>query len=303
MVDATGSSPTRVAFTKPAKSVDEQVQLLISRGMWVPDVDSAAERLRHVNYFRLGAYWLPYEADHENHAFRDGTSFEGVWCHYEFDRQLRLLLLDAIERIEVSVRTHWAYFVAHHHGTHAHLNRSLARNEGHWERNLRHLREAVDRSAPDERFVQHHLGKYAEDLPAVWVVCEVMSLGLLSKWYGNLAPNKTRNAIARAYSLDDRLFESWLRHLTTIRNRCAHHGRVWNREFAVLPMQPHNPAALRTKWHKQNRRVYNTLLVVDYLCSRITANNNFKDSFNTLLGKYGIETEKMGFPANYPELE
>ena len=299
----TQPTPALTRFTKPATMLEEQVQLLIRRGMIFTNSDSAIERLRHVNYYRLGAYWLPYEADHDSHTFLEGTSFEDVWRHYEFDRQLRLLLLDAIERVEVSVRTHWAYFMAHHHGAHAHLDPSLGKSPHFWDRNLRHLHEEVERSAPDERFIQHHREKYAEDLPAVWVVCEVMSLGLLSKYYGNLAPSKTRNAIARSYLLDDRLFESWLRHLTTIRNRCAHHGRVWNREFTVLPMAPHNPQALRNNWHRDNRRIYNTLLLVGNFCERIVSNSNFKSTVNELIQKFEIDTKSMGFPDDVREVQ
>src|SRR4051812_9935307 len=95
-------------FAKPPLKFNQQVQLLESRGMIIADSAKAEFYLRHLNYYRLGAYWLPFEADHASHQFAPPTSFEGVLNLYFFDREFRLLVLDAIERIEVSVRTQWA---------------------------------------------------------------------------------------------------------------------------------------------------------------------------------------------------
>jgi abortive infection bacteriophage resistance protein len=112
---------------------------------------------------------------------------------YIFDRELRLLVLDAIERIEVSVRSQWAYQLAHLHGSHAHLDPTLF-NPRFWQKNIDDLTREVKRS--DELFIQHFQTSYVEPLPPVWAVCEVMSLGLLSRWYGSLRFTKTQTAIA-----------------------------------------------------------------------------------------------------------
>lgn len=114
-----------VRFAKPATTFDEQIDLLIGRGMEIPDRDRARHYLAHLNYYRLGAYWLPFEADHATHRFRPGTRFEDVVGLYVFDRELRLLVMDAIERLEVSVRTQWAYHLAHAYDPHAHMEALL----------------------------------------------------------------------------------------------------------------------------------------------------------------------------------
>ena len=112
-------------FNKPPTTYAQQLALLMQRGMCVDDADRAAFYLQHLNYYRLGAYWLPFEADHGSHRFVAGTSFDDVLNLYIFDRELRLLLLDAIERFEVSVRSLWAYHLAHEHGPHGRGGRSL----------------------------------------------------------------------------------------------------------------------------------------------------------------------------------
>ena len=204
------------SFTKPATTYAEQVALLQKRGMDIEDPVQVAFYLQHLNYYRLGAYWLPFEADHGSHRFQPGTRFADVLDLYIFDRELRLLVLDAIERIEVSVRSQWAYQMSHQHGPHSHLNSALAHKPWHWQSNLEKLTKEVERS--DETFIQHLTQTYSEALPPVWAVCEVMSLGVLSRWYGNLKPMPTRREIANVYGIDQRVMESWMHHLTFIRN-------------------------------------------------------------------------------------
>jgi len=177
-------------FNKPATTYAEQTELLKQRGMRIDDSDQAEFYFQHLNYYRLGAYWLPFEADHGSHRFKQGTCFSDVMNLYIFDRELRLLVLDAIERVEVSVRAQWAHQMANLHGPHAHLDASLAFKRWHWQRNLKKLAGEVNRS--DEVFIKHLLNTYQEELPPVWAVCEVMSLGLLSRWYNNLKPMQGR---------------------------------------------------------------------------------------------------------------
>lgn len=102
-------------FAKSAITYAQQVALLQQRGMVIDDPAEAEFYLQHLNYYRLAAYWLPFEGDHASHAFRAGTRFAEVLNLYIFDRELRLLLLDAIECVEVSVRSQWAYQLARRH--------------------------------------------------------------------------------------------------------------------------------------------------------------------------------------------
>ena len=95
----------KVKYNKPPTTYEQQIELLERRGMQVTDKPRAQHYLSHINYYRLGAYWLPFEANHDGHSFRKGTSFEQVLDLYVFDRELRLLVMDGIERVEVSVRT------------------------------------------------------------------------------------------------------------------------------------------------------------------------------------------------------
>lgn len=283
-------------YTKPALTCEDQVALLVSRGMSVPDPKEAAFYLRHLNYYRLCAYWLPFEEDHATHRFREGTTFQDVLDLYTFDRELRLLVLDALERIEVSARTQWAQQLGLRHGSHAHLDERLAYRVERWDANLESLRSEVDRS--EEEFIRHLKATYSEELPPVWAVCEVMSLGLLSRWYSNLLPMPTRRAIASVYGVAEVVFQSWLHHLTIVRNVCAHHGRLWNREFTVKAMQPHRPPIIQVPFQANSAKLYNSLLVLLFLMDIVSPGHRWRHHLMALLARQA-RLDEMGFPGNW----
>lgn len=289
-------------FVKHPKTFEEQLALLRSRGMLIDDDIKSIHCLSHLNYYRLTAYWLPFETDHTNHIFQTGTRLDTVLNLYAFDRELRLVLLDAIERVEVSLRTQWAYHMAHSHGSHAFMDPSLSEKTDRWQRDMDSLREELERS--DEVFIQHYKRTYDDPaFPPIWVVCEVMSLGLLSRWFTNLKPMSVRRNIAKTYELDDRVLQSFLRHLTYIRNLCAHHSRLWNRRFTVTMELPRTkPSALVADFHHvENRKIYNTLVMLAWMMDRISPVNHWKIRLLELIQRHDIDSQAMGFPINYPE--
>lgn len=287
-------------FTKTATTYAEQVALLQKRGMVIEDPAQVEFYLQHLNYYRLGAYWLPFEADHGSHSFQPGTRFADVLNLYVFDRELRLLVLDAIERIEVSVRSQWAYQMAHLHDPHSHLDQALAHDPLHWATNLDKLKEEVRRS--DETFIKHLTQTYEEALPPVWAVCEVMSLGVLSRWYSNLKPMPTRRVIATVYGIDERVMESWLHHMTFIRNTCAHHSRLWNREFTITPKLPRSkPSYLTGEFIVHSRKLYNTLVILLHFMDNIAPKHHWRQRLISLIADHAAPVSAMGFPKNWQQ--
>lgn len=153
------------SYRKPALTVDQQLQRLIGRGMKVANPTEAKHYLQTLNYYRLAAYWLGMEADHATHQFAPDASSERVVELYVFDREFRLLLLDAIERIEVAVRTQLAYQLGHKYGTHPHLQAGLFKPRWNHATNLNSLEQEAQRSK--ENFIRHLLQNYAEPVPPV----------------------------------------------------------------------------------------------------------------------------------------
>ena len=147
-------------YTKPPLTIDEQVQLLLQRGMsGEPDV--MAQRLTAVNYYRLSGYM--YSFRNPDDTFKPGTTFDLVWNTYVFDRHLRLLVMDAIERIEIAVRSLIAYHHAHEHGAFAFAldQASLPKmNSDEYQTFLDRVDEEAHRSR--EPFVEHFQTKYGD---------------------------------------------------------------------------------------------------------------------------------------------
>lgn len=214
----------------------DQVTLLRDRGMDVGDPESTALWLSSVGYYRLSAYWLPLESPPpegrtRSKSFVEGATFDQVTDRYVFDRKLRLLILEAIERIEIHVRSRWTYHLSHLHGAHSYLNPAHFREKDFHRNNIRKLRDAAESS--DETFIVHYRGKYDDPpLPPIWAVTELMTLGQLSKWIAQTKDNKVRSAIARDLGLpNSELLDGILHAFSYVRNICAHHGRLWNKRL------------------------------------------------------------------------
>ena len=258
----------------------------------VNDCQEAGHYLSHLNYYRLSAYLLPFERDHATHQLTPGTTFDQVLNLYVFDRELRLLVLDAIERVEVSIRTRLAYTIAHQHGPHAHLDESLFKAKWNHAWNVRNLKKEAAQSR--EVFIRHLVNKYDEALPPIWAVVEIMTFGQLSKWYANLSSGADRNRVAHTYDMDEINLVSFLHHISTVRNVCAHHSRLWNREFTFtfkLPRQ--RPAALVVEMNIQDhgcKRLYNTLVVLAYLMDVTCPGHHWKKRLIALIEEHNIDS-------------
>ena len=270
--------------------------------------EEAIRYLAHINYYRLEAYWLPFEVTRDPHQFREGANFTEVLNHYLFDRELRLHLIDAIERIEVSFRTQWAYHMSHTYGPHGYLINTLGlrKDEKRFLRDIDELKDHVQRS--DEVFIKHYRDTYDETLPPAWVSCEVISLGLLSRLYSNLRAYQVRRSIAATYQLDESFLEGFLEHLTYIRNVCAHHSRLWNRHLTKkMPLPRGKPTGLKDNIYideanKTEHKVYNTLVVIQYLMTVICPESHWAIQLNELITKYHIDINRMGFPNEWQKL-
>lgn len=290
-------------FEKPAVSVPDQVKLLKRRGMAVRDEALAQHYLNFISYYRLRAYWLPFEvpaANNGDHAFRDGTTFEDVLTLYIFDRELRLLVLDAIERVEVALRAQWAHHMAMTYGPHGYLEQGHYSVIRHHAKDVTALEKEFNRS--EDTFAIHYRDKYTSPkLPPVWMAAEVMSFGLLSKFYGNLRTRADRKAIADPFALDEAVVTSFAHHISTVRNICAHHGRLWNKRFTVTMTTPRFPAKLPVAMRDADPRyLHNTLVTLDYLLALIAPGNEWKQRLVALIDGCPLAAPaSMGFPADW----
>jgi abortive infection bacteriophage resistance protein len=289
------NTTNKQSFLKPFLTIDQQMHQLKSRGMNFHDEKKAKYYLENLNYYRLGGYWLIFEENHDSHKFKENTYFEDVLNLYIFDRELRLLLLDAIERIEVSIRSKLAYHLAESFGSHAHLKSEIFSSSLKYEKTLDKLKAEIDRNK-SEIYIKHHLDKYSEDLPPIWVSVEVMTMGQISSWYSNIKDRKYRQIIAKYYGLDEKILSSFLHHLTIVRNTSAHHSRVWNRKFTIDFSLPNFPKELNERFNISSKKyIYNTLIMCEYLLNIISEDSNWRKRLDDLILKHNIDVKRMGF--------
>ncbi len=287
-------------YSKPPLTFPEQADLLLSRGL-TGDKDVIISRLRAVSYYRLSGYWYPFR--NPDSTIQAGTDIDKIWQRYVFDRRLRMLVMDAIERVEVAVRTDVVYNFSHQYGSFAYQDNAnlphLSRSQH--ERFLGQIAKETRRSK--EVFVNHFKNRYGDQHPwlPLWMATEIMTFGgLLTLFRGLDAAMKKK--ITKQYGVADTVFNSWLLALNGIRNVCAHHGRLWNRELGYKPMIPRGRK--HPQWHEpvevKNNRVFCILSILQYLVKQIAPQSNWQGRLNELLAESPqIPLIPMGFPENW----
>ncbi|MFP4466909.1 MAG: Abi family protein [Candidatus Goldiibacteriota bacterium] len=250
-------------YTKPALTIEEQIRLLKSRGLLFYNEDNARKAVKQINYYRLSAYCIPFET--RRHQFEKDVSFEDVLGLYEFDRCLRFLIDEALEVIEISLRAQISYYLARKYGAFSHeeqKNFFISRkfNYSEW---LNKVHEEIRRS--NEIFIKHYKNKY-NDFPVIpiWMAVEVMSFGSLSVIYHNLK-RPDQKAVAAEYCLHYRVLASWLHTFTYIRNICAHHSRLWNKELSIAMEVPK-----KEEWKQvKAKRIASVLYAIIYMLKKV----------------------------------
>lgn len=325
-------------YNKPFLTVDEQLDRLTERGMYVEDPDAAIRKLQAIGYFRLSGYWYPFRrkaatpGQPRPSKFIHGTTFQEVLDIYYFDEQLRSELLRALGRIEISLR----FWVGHRLGkrgpfAHTDLKQldfravtetddsgaSLLKSDAHDEW-MEKQRKAE--SISNEAFVAHFSNNYGEPLP-IWAATETMTFETLNRLYGGLM-QQDRDQIAVEFDLfradgngDSHILSNWLEHLRQTRNICAHHARLWNRNHtAPLAISgsseelqhlltSNNGVQGNLPVTRRTSRIYGTLALISYLLARIDHTNTMRDRLLALVSDFAIGRPdrwySMGFPKDW----
>ncbi|HEY5857612.1 MAG TPA: Abi family protein [Aldersonia sp.] len=311
---------------KPFLSIDEQVDRLQSRGMLIDDRDEAKRWLAAVGYYRISGYSYPFRQADPNDPtrradeFEERTYFREVVQLYEFDRHLKSLIHSGLERVEVAMRSQIGHTLGRH-GPLAFQNKALFRpGFGHSEWLITAQRR-IDRARGRDQFVDHHYDKYGGKLP-IWVLTDVLDFADISKLFaGMTAPNQ--RVVAEWFAVTPRPHASksqlqrwsgkhplsnWLLHLTIVRNICAHHNRLWNRQ--LTPVGTSRIAHLRGfdgVPTDQSEHVYVTICILAYLLESTSPGNTWtskvaalvQESFERFVHRSPTE---MGFPHNWTDL-
>ena len=290
-------------FTKPALSIEEQIQLLRQRGLTIEDEAYARHYLEKVGYFRLSAYFYPLlKEPKENHRFKNESTFSQAVQLYKFDRKLRLLVFSQIEKIEVATKSQI-------------LEKSLQETGDvfwlHDDKNFRDINQfrKTERIILDEwkgskeDFVSHYEHTYCDNPPA-WMMIELIPIGVLSHLYRNIQKMSLQKEISKEFGLVPDVFSSWLFSLSGIRNICCHHNRLWNRILPNTPMELLKPKAHWIDLTSVDRRkTYYKLAMIKYMLSVINPKNRFLEGIVELQSEFPtVDFRAMDFPDDWQSL-
>ncbi len=290
-----------VRYNKQAISIEEQIETLKGRGLLIDDENAAKEVLDVISYFRLAGYWRHMELGYGSRQFKPNKHFSDVLDCYYFDKELRLLIFSAIQSIEIAVRSKIIKHFTPQFGAFWFMDADCMTNHSHFESNLLHLQTEVRRSHDD--FIADHFRKYSEpDLPPVWKTLEVISFGTLSKLFTNFQDASCKHSVAHEFALRHHKFlKSWLECVAVLRNCCAHHARLWNRVFSIMPKMPRNMSGdWLTDFSFREQSLYPQLCCLAYWLNSFNPSNTFVSDFKSLLKRHpSVSTRLMGFPADW----
>lgn len=307
-------------YNKPPLTYKDQVELLKSRGMIIPDEERTKRHLANISYFRLSAYMLPYkQGEHDVilDIFRKNITWDMVYNLYVFDRKLRLLVFDAIERLEIAIRAQIIYQLSIKYGSHWQDDKNIfkppiikALQDGNsitvdvYSNIQKHINEQLHNNKA-EVFIKHYANKYNNPKnPPSWMCVEIMYFHHLSQICTGLKKRADRNGIASYFALPPETFCSWLHTINYVRNICAHHARLWNRNMNIVPEKMEfskkldwisNPATV------QRSKLYYFLCILNYLLQTANPTSPFKKRLKKLLEekKDVVFLSAMGFPQGW----
>ena len=282
-------------MSKRATTVDEQIEILESRGLHIGDKDKAKEILQDIGYYRLGFYLFPFEKSYPDlrnrtHEYIGGVTFEDAVNLYYFDYDLRMLLMRYLNRIEIAFRTSLIYYLSNKYKStpiwfvsHSVVNRDYAQD---FERKI--YTTDFKRNPIIHR---HHLKHPNDRFAPSWKTLEFMTFGAVMKLYEQLKNLDDKIFIANKFGIRQVVtFENYMHTVRQLRNACAHGLLLYDMR---LSRRINRGPAHQTPQESGN--IVGALRVVKYIMGQISANRaaDMSASIHSLYDKLCIASPKL----------
>lgn len=277
-------------------TIDEQIQNLKKLNLQFCDIDYAKSFLNDVSYFRfIKAYSLGLKP--KNGPYNDGVTFEQIVELYLFNANFRQQLFAHIERIEINFRTRIANYFSVKYGALGYLDSNNFPSEAYHATFIKNINQEINRNRRSP-FIKNFHKKYEDSTIPFYALAEVMSFGMLSKFYKNLSV-ADKKEIAKTYDINFTFIESWMECIAYVRNLCAHYGRLYNAKLTKKPM-------LYNEYGKRgirNDRIFGVLCCIKELVPTDNHWIEFIEEIELFFSKYP-HTNKftMGFIDNWKEI-
>lgn len=321
-----------VEYKKPGASIESQISILERYGLTITNRDKCARVLQTIGYYRFTGFLYPFRESEKFfdvvknreqirvlERYRPGTTDKDGQSLIEFDRQLRLIVLAGVEKIELALRTQIGY-VTGKNSTFAQLEPAIfvesftAKDEnGYVSKHDEWLRRIDERqNNSDEAFVTHFRNKY-DNLMPIWALVEIMELGQISRMYKGLNNSLATQISDYFGSPNKKTFASWIASINYVRNVSAHHARLFNRKLVEAPSRPKIGKVplldhLRSEESsKQIFGVYNAIAIMAFIIKLIDPDSAWHREMARLFRLFpvttGINVTSLGAPENWEELD
>lgn len=278
---------------KPAKTYEEQLEILIRRGLYVNDNKRAIQTLSNVNYYNLTGYLFQFKDSEGN--FSDGVSFEQGLALYNFDREIHSFLSSVLTEIEQSLKTKLAYSIAMSFPEEPCIyeQESFFRDKEDHQRFMSEFKKSVRQNNRVD-FVKHHINKYDEHFP-IWVAVQLFTLGNIKVLYSN-SPAKVRKAVSKIYGVSPIIMDSWINCVRILRNLTAHNMRLYGSTFYIMPK------SVNGKVERSNsNQLWGYFLLLKFLYHDKEVWIEKAVQLREIFSKYSkfIDLKELGFPQNW----
>lgn len=290
-------------YTKKPEIPEQHCEILIERGLVIGDKERAIKYLKTVGYFRLTGYMFHLQSNDGKHCFVEGTKFEDVIMLYQFDKKLRGIISEYLERIEICLRALLTDKYSSQYGFFWYSQINLFEDNEIFETINKEIQDTF--YDPKEQFLKKFKFKYtSENIPPSNMALEILSLGKLARLYKALKNQDGKSEIAAIFSLPTNVITSWFIYLANVRNICAHHSRLWNKKVTVD--RPTFPSREKYKFKGEcfddsNTTLYGIISIIDRLLLSFNPQNSFTKKIEQLIDEYSVDCLLMGFPAQWKE--
>ena len=279
-------------YEKKFLNISEQIKLLESRGLIIKNKKRLNFYLQHINYYHFSVYFKAFQDDCNN--FKENTNFEDILNIYNFDKKLRLLLLDALERIEISVKAALSHEITKKKNN---LYWYLVENYN-YRKNYEKIKDIILKSKGSmEIYICHFFSNYNDKSLPAWFFFESLSFGACVAIIKGLN-NSDKQVLSNFYGLSKKNIQM-LHHLSVLRNSCAHHSWTWNKNFTLkisLPSEYYN-----LFFHVNTKSLYSLVIFIRIFLIKISPTSDWLDKLESLIKNHNIEIRRMGFPENWRE--
>lgn len=282
---------------KNFKTIEEQLEILRSRGLTIEDEAVAKEFLLRNNYYRVSGYSLTLR---KSDIFSESAVFQNIIDIYSFDHELRHILLQYLEVIEVQMKSVYTYEFTKVYGPTGYLNASFFTNRARHKEIIKKAELQKSQRLAHEAYLKHFVNDLQQDIP-LWAYVDLLTISDISFLYA-ISEQPIKDAVARSFGLQMKkgasILGSYMHSMTIIRNLCAHGSRLYNRLFEQKPSLNRAEKALLVKngsGELDNAHLYGFLLIMRRMLPEVEF-SGLKESIIALTKKYPfVRMDYYGF--------